>query len=140
MNSGMENLRRRLCVLARAPGFTADALARLAAESPDFALIDRPERAALVQLGLTTSVAAWLAAPDQARVEADLRWLDDAGCALLPATATEYPQLLRHSPDAPAVLHVRGSIAALSEPTNIAISWATDARGAASSNDAISER
>jgi DNA processing protein len=116
MNSEMEILRRRHCLIARAPGFTADALARLAADSPDFALLDRPERAQLARLGLTTSAAAWLAAPDQARVDADLRWLDAAGCTLLPATASEYPDLLRHAPDAPAVLYVRGSIAALAEP------------------------
>ena len=116
MNRAVPALLRRHCIAARAPGFSADELARVAAASPDLALLDLPERGALADLGLTTGVAAWLMAPDEARVEADLRWLEATGCTLLPATAPDYPALLRLSPDAPAVLYVRGNAAALAEP------------------------
>lgn len=107
---------RNLCLAARAPGLTAAMLAALADASPDLALLERPERALLAQLGLTTSAIEWLVAPDAARVDDDLRWLETSGCTLLPATSPGYPELLRRSPGAPAVLFARGDTAALREP------------------------
>ena len=41
--------------------------------------------------GLTTSAVAWLAAPDEALIAADLRWLEAAGARLLPATSARIP-------------------------------------------------
>ena len=47
--------------------------------------------------------------PDEARIDADLRWLDGSGCTLLASTARGIPATCcAQSPDAPAVLYVRG--------------------------------
>lgn len=107
---------RRLCLAARAPGLNAEVLARLAAASPDLAVLEHPDREAFAAAGMGAAATAWLLEPDERRVLADLRWLQSSGCRLLPSLAADYPPLLRHSPDAPAVLCVGGSVAALSEP------------------------
>jgi DNA processing protein len=107
---------RRLCLAARTPGLSADLLARLATESPDLSLLDHPDANTLARHGLTTRAIQWLLAPDAARVDADLRWLDTAGGTVLPATDARYPDLLRRSPGAPGILFVLGDSAALCEP------------------------
>ncbi len=111
-----ETMLRRLCIAARAPGFTAARLARLAADDPALAPLDGGRPDALARLELTTAAAAWLASPAQERIEADLRWLASSGVCLLPATDPRYPPLLLHLPDAPAVLYVLGEAALLGEP------------------------
>ena len=108
--------RRHLCLAARASGLTADQFARIAAESPDLSLLDRPDAATLARLELTTRMVEWLLAPDAARIDADLRWLDATGCTLLAASDSRYPEALRQSPSAPGVLFVLGNVEALSEP------------------------
>ncbi|HEV7609580.1 MAG TPA: DNA-processing protein DprA [Steroidobacteraceae bacterium] len=109
-------IRRRLAIAARAPGLSAAQLTLLAADSPDFAVLERPDRATLAQFGLTTRTIGWLATPDEKLIAADLRWLDQSGSVLLPASAPAYPQMLRESPDAPALLYLRGDVRVLSEP------------------------
>jgi DNA processing protein len=116
MDSDAFTMRRRLCVAARAPGFTAAQLAQLIARYPDLAPLDGGAPDALATLGLTTGARSWLRAPDEARVDADLRWLDDSGVVLLAATDDRYPPLLLRLPDAPAVLYVRGDPVLLAEP------------------------
>jgi DNA processing protein len=116
MNGHGEFTRRRLCLAARAPGLTAATLAALLDASPDLEVLERPDLVLLARLGLTISAIEWLSAPDHARVEADLRWLESSRCSLLPANSPGYPELLRQSPDAPAILFVRGAAAALTEP------------------------
>lgn len=116
MDAGQPFELRRLCVAARAPGLTADQFARVVAASADLSLLDRPDAGTLARLELTTTMVQWLLAPDDARVDADLRWLDSTGCTLLAATDVRYPELLRQSPGAPAVLFVLGNAAALGEP------------------------
>ncbi len=107
---------RRRALAARAPGLGAAALAAIARESPDLELLERPQAGALARLGLTTRTVEWLLRPDLARIEADLRWLEHAGAALLAVTDAAYPQLLRRLPDAPPILYVRGDRAVLNEP------------------------
>jgi DNA processing protein len=111
-----DHRRRRLALAARTPGLDAHRLRAVAGCSADLELLERPDRALLASLGLTTSGVAWLAAPDEARIDADLRWLEASGTALLASTEAAYPELLRCSPDAPAVLFVRGNPASLLEP------------------------
>jgi DNA processing protein len=108
--------RRRLALAARTPGLDADRLQAVAACSADLELLERPEPHALAALGLTTAAITWLAAPHQARLDADLRWLESSGGALLASTDAAYPELLRRSPDAPAVLYLLGNPACLCEP------------------------
>jgi len=107
---------RRLTLAARAPGLEAASFTALAAESPDLALLECPDSAALARLGLKCSAIDWLMHPDEMRVAADLRWLRESGCLLLPCFAAEYPELLRQSPDAPPLLYVRGRIDVLRDP------------------------
>jgi len=107
---------RRLAIAARAPALSAAQLAELEALGPGLAALERPDRTALTGLGLSTSTVDWLVAPDGALIDSDLCWLDASRCVLLPATAARYPSLLRESPDAPAVLYVRGEVEILSEP------------------------
>ena len=91
-------------------------LARVAAESPDLALLENPQPELLAQLGLMPAPSRRCCARMNRASTADLRWLEDSGCHLLACTSRDYPDLLRRSPDAPAVLFVRGNAAALNEP------------------------
>jgi DNA processing protein len=116
MHSASAVIRRRLAIAARAPCLSAPQLLQLEALGADLAALEQPDRASLARLGLTTGTVEWLAAPDEALVASDLRWLDASGAVLLPATAADYPPLLRGSPDAPAILYVRGDVQVLSEP------------------------
>jgi DNA processing protein len=116
MNSIPAAMLRRLAIAARAPSLTSTQLLRLASTDPELASLGARDRRAFAGLGLTTHCADWLAAPDHALVDSDLRWLESSGVGLLPATSPDYPALLRESPDAPAVLYVRGDLRVLSEP------------------------
>ncbi len=116
MTPASARLRRRLAILARAPSLSAAQLGLLAQADSELEVIERPDRGALAQLGLTNRTIAWLTAPDAARIDADLRWLDSSGAALLPSTSADYPPLLHESPDAPAMLYVRGDLRTLSDP------------------------
>jgi DNA processing protein len=116
MNPRMEAVRRRRALAARAPGITAPRLSAITAASPDLEVIDDADPAVLRRLGLSTAAADWFAAPDLARIEADLRWLDASGATLLAVTDEAYPELLRQSPDAPPLLFVLGDLGALGEP------------------------
>ena len=116
MNSLPAATLRRLVMAARAPALSTGQLAQLASIEPDLAALEWRDSAAFTRLGLTIGTAAWLAAPDEARIDADLRWLETSGAVLLPVTGPDYPPLLRESPGAPAVLFVRGDVRILSEP------------------------
>jgi len=116
MNSIPAATLRRLAIAARAPSLNSTQLMRLASTDPGLDSLGGRDRRAFSGLGLTTHCADWLAGPDDALVDSDLRWLESSGVALLPATSPDYPALLRESPDAPAVLYVRGDLHVLAEP------------------------
>src|SRR5688572_9706560 len=116
MNSFPAATLRRVAIAARAPSLSAVQLAQLAAVDPELAALGSRDPGAFAPLGLTTHTAAWLAAPNEALIDSDLRWLESSGTGLLPATSADYPSLLRESPDAPAVLYVRGDVRVLGEP------------------------
>src|SRR3954468_9768408 len=107
---------RPLVIAARAHGLNAAQLVQIAGADGRFASLARANRHELAKLGLTTRIVDWLAGPDEALVAQDLRWLETSGAALVPATSADYPELLRQSPDAPAVLYVRGDRKALLDP------------------------
>ena len=110
------DLRRRLAIAARAPALSATQLLQLEELGAGLAILGHPDPVELARIGLTTRTIAWLVAPEQALIASDLRWLDASGAFLLAATAADYPPLLRESPDAPAVLYVRGDAQILREP------------------------
>jgi DNA processing protein len=116
MDLRADQQRLRLALAARTPAMDAVKLQAVAAAGADLELLERPEASALAAAGLTTQAIAWLASPDGARIEGDLRWLEASGCTLLASTDPAYPELLRRLPDAPAVLYVRGNAQALLEP------------------------
>ena len=116
MDVRADQWRWRLALAARTPGLDADRLRAVAELSADLELLERPEPRTLAALGLTTQAIGRLVAPEHASIEADLRWLERSGCTLLASTDPGYPELLRRSPDAPAVLYVRGNPAGLLEP------------------------
>ena len=94
MNSFPAATLRRLAIAARAPTLSATQLAQLAGIEPDLAALEWRSPHAFTRLGLTTHTAAWLAAPDEALVDSDLRWLESSGTVLLPATSARLPAVV----------------------------------------------
>ena len=70
----------------------------------------------LRQLQLPAAARSFLLAPDEAATAQDLEWLAATGTHILLCTDRDYPPLLRQLSDAPAVLYVQGSLAALHDP------------------------
>jgi DNA processing protein len=109
----MEAARAR-AVLARA-GLTAEMVqALIAAAGGDLALAATARAAAGVPL--SPAARAFLIAPDERAVAADLAWLDASGTALVLWGDPAYPPLLAHTVGAPAALYVQGSVPLLSSP------------------------
>lgn len=59
---------------------------------------------------------AWLAHPDEARLDADLAWLAEPGHRLLRCTEADFPPQLENIPQPPAVLFVVGDASLLLYP------------------------
>ncbi len=58
--------------------------------------------------GLPAATRAWLARPNIARIDADLRWLSQPRHHLVRFDGEDYPPQLRRAPDPPVALFVRG--------------------------------
>ncbi|MBD8898831.1 DNA-processing protein DprA [Rhodanobacter sp. DHG33] len=65
---------------------------------------------------LDEGAAAWLDAPDEARLAADLSWLAEPGHRLLRCTEADFPPLLEAIPQPPAVLFTAGDAGLLLRP------------------------
>ena len=65
---------------------------------------------------LDEGAAAWLDAPDEARLAADLAWLAGPGHRLLRCTEADFPPLLEAIPQPPAALFVAGDASLLLHP------------------------
>jgi DNA processing protein len=100
-------------ILGRAPGLTAVHLLAGSRSLGDLTRLVRAPDATLRTLGVPPAASAWVRAPDPALIAADRRWVEQEGIAVLVATAADYPARLGAIEDAPAVLYVRGSVAAL---------------------------
>jgi DNA processing protein len=116
MSSLSASLTHRWALIARAPRLGAAQVAALVAASATLEMLEQPDAASLADLGLTTPTIQWLLAPDRARIEADLRWLERRDHALVTLASPEYPALLRHVNDPPPVLFTRGAVGILAEP------------------------
>jgi DNA processing protein len=91
------------CLLARAPGIGCRTLNDLAATGRTAVdLVARPPQS------LPAQARAWLADPDRAGVDADMRWLEQPNHHLLRITDPAYPPLLHETPDPPALLFLHG--------------------------------
>ncbi|MBK7251795.1 MAG: DNA-protecting protein DprA [Gammaproteobacteria bacterium] len=108
---------RTAAVLGRAPRLAAATLRALAGQGGRPEELLRMRRAELHALGVHEETAQALLAPDDAAIAADVAWLEKT-TDVHPLLAHEdaYPPLLAEIRDAPPVLFVRGSIAALSSP------------------------
>ncbi len=101
--------------LARTPGLTAPAAdALLAAAGGELAPVSLARCAARIEL--PPAARAWLNAPDERAVAADLEWLEQSGTVIILSTDPGYPPLLRQTADAPAALYVQGSVPLLATP------------------------
>jgi DNA processing protein len=65
---------------------------------------------------LGEGAVAWLDAPDEARLAADLAWLAESGHRLLRCTEADFPPLLETIPQPPAALFVAGEASLLLHP------------------------
>lgn len=114
-NNRTEPALRAWCALLRTP--TARERLRAALEqwgSPE-AVLEAGEKA-LARLGFADLAREWLAAPDAARLDADLEWLAQPDCRLLTPDDPAWPPLLTEIPDPPLALFVRGDASLLAEP------------------------
>lgn len=110
--------RRAWLVLARTPGLGPAGLRSLVAACNRSAaqVLQTPlARLARVQ-PLDARARAWLAAPDAARVDADLAWLAAPGHHLLRFVDADFPPQLEHVDQPPAVLFVVGDPGLLLHP------------------------
>jgi len=109
-----EELRAWLTVL-RTPGLGQGGLreALAAADGRIDAALARLRRQAAA---LDEGAAAWLDAPDEVRLAADLAWLAEPGHRLLRCTEADFPPLLETIPQPPAALFVAGDAGLLLHP------------------------
>jgi DNA processing protein len=112
MLTGMESIQAR-AMLARAPGLRAKhvrALFNLTGGEPDL------DACALRAVEMPQATRAWLSSSDREELTHDLRWIEASGVHLLLCTDPSYPPLLAQISEAPPVLFVLGSLAALQSP------------------------
>ncbi len=107
---------RHWLALARAPGGRAT-LGALLDELGSPAALFAADTSTLIAAGLDSESAARFAAPDWAKVDTDLAWLEHTGCTLIVRGSADYPPLLALAPDPPLVLFVRGHPEVLTLPT-----------------------
>lgn len=102
--------------LVRTPGLGWASLEALLAEfgSPEALFSLKPR--ALSPFDLKPHTVDALLAPDQARVDADLEWLQSRNARLIPANDAAYPDMLRRIPGPPIALFARGDVSLLHEP------------------------
>ena len=101
--------------LARTPGLSAAAAEALRAAAGGE--LEPPSlRRGAARVDLPPAARAWLAAPDERAVAADLEWLEESGTVIVLSTDPGYPPLLRQTAGAPAALYVQGSVPLLATP------------------------
>ncbi|MCB1866568.1 MAG: DNA-processing protein DprA [Chromatiales bacterium] len=108
--------RRAWLALHRAPGIGSTRLREALARAGDAPAVLAAGPAAWRELGFPEPARDWLAAPDHARLDTDLRWLDaPANHLILPGDAA-WPVLLEAIDDPPAGLFVTGDPGLLAAP------------------------
>ena len=102
---------RAWLTLLRTPGLGAAGMRKLIAEHGSaIAAARAAERDA------DAAARAWLRAPDEALIAADLTWLDDPRHHFVTVVDDDYPVLLRKGQNPPAALFVAGDTACLWSP------------------------
>jgi DNA processing protein len=101
--------------LARSHGITGEHVAALAARAGgDLERLCAPE--VIAQVRLPPAARAFLQAPDQAALAADLKWLRSSGARLLLWGTADYPRQLAAARGSPAALYVAGDVSVLHAP------------------------
>ena len=113
--SGMDSS-RAAALLARTPGLTADHVRALIDATGSLARAASIGTNLVPGIELPVATRAFLAAPDHAAIDADLRWIDASGAHVLTIASEQYPALLATISRAPPVLYVLGDIRVLSSP------------------------
>lgn len=103
---------RACALLARTPSLTAEHVHALVAHRGCLEEAAAP----CEELELPRAAREFLAAPDAAAIDADLKWLEASGAMVIPCTVPEYPPLLAQTHRAPPVLYVLGNEDVLSSP------------------------
>ncbi|MGE0386956.1 MAG: DNA-processing protein DprA [Gammaproteobacteria bacterium] len=104
---------RRWLAFNRACGEDGRFVAQFLATGADPAALFGPQCDPQLQHRLPPRLRAGVARPDWRGVDADCRWLEQAGCHLLIFAEPGYPERLRQIPVPPPVLFVRGDPALL---------------------------
>jgi len=107
---------RAATLLARTPSLTAEQLRALVAATGSLEAAASIGPTVISGIELAPSTRVFLAAPDEAALDADLAWIETSGARLVPITSSEYPPLLAQISRGPPVLYVLGDVAALSLP------------------------
>jgi DNA processing protein len=95
-------------ILLRAPGLGPRGLRGLIERFGDARAAQAAGGRPLADAGVPQAARAWIAAPDRARIAADLAWLAEPGHHLIRADSEDFPALLAQSPQPPAALYVDG--------------------------------
>lgn len=107
---------RAAAVFARTPSLTAEHVHALVNATGSLESAAETGGRVIPGIDLPPSARAFLAAPEEAALDADLEWLSASGATLVPCTAAEYPPLLAQTSRAPPVLYVLGNVSTLSSP------------------------
>ncbi|MGH8299607.1 MAG: DNA-processing protein DprA [Steroidobacteraceae bacterium] len=101
--------------LARSPGLTGDHVRALAAQAGgDLERLCEPE--VIAQTDLPPAARAFLRAPDEAALAADLEWLRASGARLILWGEDDYPQQLGATVGPPPALYAIGNATVLKAP------------------------
>lgn len=103
-------------IAIRAPGLGGKALIDAAGQAGGIDQLRSASSSAMRGFGLGEACISALRAPDEARLEADLLWLEQDGHGLLSWDCEDYPPLLRRIPSPPAALFVDGDPQVLWQP------------------------
>jgi DNA processing protein len=112
----MNTDRKNWLVAIRATGLSGRRLIEAAEAAGGINELVAAKRSRLQSLGLGTDTIADLKSPDEALIEADLRWLDGDEHHLLAWDDENYPPLLRSISSPPAALFVDGNPNVLWQP------------------------
>jgi DNA processing protein len=107
---------RALALLARTPSLKAEHLEALVAATGSIEAAARIGENVVPGVHLPRSARAFLASPDEIAVDADMAWIEASNATLIPCTSPEYPELLKHTSRAPALLYVLGDPSVLHTP------------------------
>lgn len=99
--------------LLRGPELRHEVLQRLLNSFPSPAEAFSAGREMLREIGLSAGAVDYIEHPDWRGVESDLLWLEDRDNHLLTIIDQDYPPLLRHIPDPPVALFVKGDTTVL---------------------------